>query len=106
MDISGFNQLADSLLSEVLDRVDEVAGDMIDADLHGGILTMTFEDGRQFILNKNAHLFQLWLSSPVSGAWHFHHDGGEWRSTRGGNEPLRGLLASELSAASGRTIAF
>jgi len=104
MDETRFHHLADAVISGILDQVDEVAGDLIDADLHGGILTMSFEDGREFIVNKNAHLLQIWLSSPVSGAWHFHYLAEDWVSTRGGNESLTALLAAELSAATGRTI--
>ncbi|OIR10116.1 protein CyaY [mine drainage metagenome] len=105
-DLTRFHQQADQTLGHVLDVVDDLLGDQIDADLHGDILTLTFSGGAQFILNKNAHLLQMWLSSPESGAWHFEWRDGAWISTRGGGEALEALLAAELAARTGRPVRF
>jgi len=61
------------------------------------------DDGRQFIVNKNAPLRQIWLSSPKSGAWHFEWDSDDesWRSTRGARVDLADLLADELESVTG-----
>lgn len=101
-----FHHLADALLAHILDVVDAAAGDAVDADIQGEILTIVLPGNRQYIVNKNAHLSQIWLSSPASGAWHFQHDdaAGVWLSTRGGGENLLTLLAAELSAATGTAI--
>ena len=105
---SGFHHLADALLAHILDVVDDLAGDQVDADIHSEILTIILPDHRQFIVNKNAHLSQIWLSSPVSGAWHFQYDeaAASWLSTRGGGESLPTLLAAELSSATGIAISL
>lgn len=96
MDESAFHKLADQLLAR-LNTALEDGLEEADVDLRGGILTIEFDDGRQYVINKHAPTRQVWLSSPVSGATHFEHDpaGGIWRSTRG-EAVLNGLLAAEL----------
>ena len=107
MDESAFQAAAESMLTRLYTVIDETLGDEVDAELRGGILTLEFEDGRQYVINKHAPTKQLWLSSPVSGAAHFGYDEAtrSWRSTRGG-PPLLERLAAELAAATGRDIAF
>jgi frataxin len=107
MDESAFQAAAESMLTRLYTVIDETLGDDVDAELRGGILTLEFEDGRQYVINKHAPTKQLWLSSPVSGAAHFGYDEAtrSWRSTRGG-PPLIERLAAELAAATGRDIAF
>jgi len=104
--ISQFHQRADAVLAHILDVVDGAIGEVVDADIEAEILTIILADRRQYIVNKNAHLGQIWLSSPISGAWHFEYDAAAdgWLSTRGGGENLLALLAGELSTASGETI--
>ncbi|HVI52647.1 MAG TPA: iron donor protein CyaY [Candidatus Sulfotelmatobacter sp.] len=107
-DDTRFHHLADAVLAHILDVVDEAAGDEVDADIQAEILTIVLPDRRQYIINKNAHLSQIWLSSPASGAWHFQYveAAGAWLSTRGGGESLLTLLAAELSAATGVVISL
>ena len=107
-DNTGFHHLADALLAHILDVVDDLAGDAVDADIQSEILTIVLADRRQFIVNKNVHLLQIWLSSPISGAWHFQYDeaAGSWLSTRGGGETLLTLLAAELSSLTGIAISL
>ena len=103
IDESQFHSLADKTLDFILSTVDRELGDELDADIHGEILTIDLPGGGQYILNKNAHLGQLWLSSPKSGAWHFEWDAetGNWLSTRGRETALGALLAGELSDLTG-----
>jgi frataxin len=104
MDNSQFESLADATLSRVQTAV-ETAGGSLDAELIGGILTIEMESGGKFLLNKHGPNRQIWLSSPVSGAWHFawSEDDQTWMSTRGG-ERLEEVLGRELSAAAGEAI--
>lgn len=107
MDQSAFETKADQTLRAILVRIEDALADHVEADLRGGILTIEFEDGRQYVLNRHGATRQLWLSSPVSGASHYDHDEatGTWRSTRG-HGSLTALLAAELAAATGAAIDF
>ena len=97
IDESGFDTLAEQWL-ERLSRALEEASDDIDVELLGGVLTAELADGRTFVLNKHAPLRQLWLSSPLSGASHFDHAEGSWRSTRGGRD-LAATLVEDFARA-------
>lgn len=102
MDQSAFERLAAALLEDFFDAIDASLGDELDVDYEGGILTIKLPDGRTFLLNKHAPNREIWLSSPVSGAWHFAYDEAEkiWRSTRAvgsGPDNLVALLEAELN---------
>jgi frataxin len=105
MDSSQFESLADATLARLQAAIEEAAGDALDAELIGGILTVETESGAKYLLNKHGPNRQIWLASPVSGAWHFawSEDDQAWISTRGG-ERLEERLARDLSEASGQTI--
>jgi frataxin len=105
MDNSKFESLADATLARLQAAVEAAPGGNLDAELVGGILTIEIESGGQFLLNKHGPNRQIWLSSPVSGAWHFawSEDDQAWISTRGG-ERLEELLGRELSDAGGEAI--
>jgi frataxin len=105
MDQAGFERQAAALLEGLFDRI-EAAFDDLDVDYESGILTLKLPDGRTFLLNKHAPNREIWLSSPVSGAWHFAYDPAAlaWRSTRpvsAGPDDLMAMLRGELAALTG-----
>jgi frataxin len=106
MDQSAFERQAAALLEAFFDEIDATLGDELDVDYEGGILTIKLPDGRTFLVNKHAPNREIWLSSPVSGAWHFAFDAGDalWRSTRAvaeGPDNLAALLEAELNDLTG-----
>jgi frataxin len=90
-----FASLADSLL----ESLEEAIGAESDAELQGGVLTVTGEAGT-WLVNKHAPTRQIWLSSPKSGARHYAFDApsGLWRDTRGAGD-LLSTLSDELGVA-------
>ncbi len=104
-DESQFSTLADNTLTRLFDALEEVPEATFDVDLEEGILAIEMENGGEYVINKNAAMGQIWVSSPVSGAHHFDRDEDEgvWRTTRADGEgnrvTLGGLLSRELSAA-------
>jgi len=106
MDASQFESRADATLARLEQVLEASAGDGLDIELVGGILMLELESGGIYQINKHSPNREIWLSSPVSGAWHFAwSDDGAWRSTRGA-ERLEDLLGRELSAALGEVIAL
>src|SRR5258705_5150873 len=107
MDASQFESRADATLARLEQALEASAGDGLDIELVGGILTLELEAGGTYQINKHSPNREIWLSSPVSGAWHFawNETDGAWRSTRG-LERLEDLLGRELSAALGEVIAL
>jgi frataxin len=94
MSDSYFESLADSLL----EALEEGIGNVADAELQGGVLTVEGDAGT-WVINKHAPTRQIWLSSPKSGARHYAFDQGSglWRDTRGPGD-LMTTLAGELGA--------
>jgi frataxin len=98
MSDANFATLAEAEIGFLAARIEDALGDIVDVDYHMDVLTLELEDGAQYVINRQTPMKQIWLSSPVSGAWHYGRDPqGVWRATRGG-KPLRQLLREELSA--------
>jgi frataxin len=67
----------------------------LDVEQVEGVVTIETDDGGQYVVNRHGPNRQIWLSSPVSGAWHFDWRDGRWASTRG-DQQLDSLLGREL----------
>ena len=102
-----FETIAEKTLNILLDRIDDILGDEFDVDLNGGILNIELENGSQYVINKNAPNYEIWISSPLSGASHYYleDDLKTWVDTRSGDK-LFDKLAQELSQNAGKTITF
>ncbi len=107
IDEAQFETLAENTLKGLMEAIEAQAGDEAEVDLIGGVLTVVFDDGATYVLNKHAVSRQIWLSSPQSGASHYAYDGdrGRWIGTRGG-EVLEEVLGRDLSASMGADVRF
>ncbi len=104
---SSFAALGKKTLEDMLDAIEGGLGDYMDVDLVGGILTIELDEGGEYVINLHAPNQQIWMSSPVSGASHYEYNDADdtWVSTKGAGA-LFGILAAELSKASGETFSF
>ena len=98
---SDFHQRVDAVLGRVEGAMDDVECD-VDAELNGGILTLTFENGTKVIVNRQTPNREIWVAAK-SGGFHFKFDGAAWRDTRS-NEQLDFLLSRVVSEQSGDVI--
>lgn len=97
MDDSMFHAEADSMLEHLVNAIEEADEDgVVDAELQGGVLTITLEDGKEFVINKHLPTQQIWVSSPVSGASYFHYDMRLHRWVDDDEHRLTKFLAGEL----------
>lgn len=103
-----FERRATAILEALFEQIEDQLGDWLEVDLEGGILTLELPDGGTYVVNKHAPNREIWVSSPVSGAWHFASESGEdWQSTRAaasGAAAFPALLADELGRAAGRAV--
>lgn len=78
MNESEFNQRAEDALRAIEDAIDESGAD-IDYEGTGGVLTLTFEDDSQVIVNRQGAARQLWVAAR-NGGHHFDYDqeAGTW----------------------------
>ena len=92
-----FQQLATKTLDNLADALDTLDADGdLDLEYHGGIITITLASGKQFIINKHTPSQQIWLSSPISGGFHFLYEASseKWQLENG--KTLNDILSDEL----------
>ncbi len=103
---------------EYMDRAEEALAaverccdrlnDSTDADLDnqrvGGMITITFVNGSQLIVNLQKPLHEIWLAAR-SGGYHYRHDGKAWVDTKTGEE-FFGQLSREATAQAGLALKF
>lgn len=97
-----FARAADEFLQQLISALDAFDPDEFEADLAGGVLRISFPDGRNCILNRQSAARQIWMAEGAT-AWHFAQDGGEWLDTKGRGS-LRLLLAEVLTRKLGRPV--
>lgn len=104
MDEAKFDKLAAETLKNLERGLTDVDS-ALEADLAADILTLEFEDGRQFIINSHRAARQIWLAA-ASRAWHFSYDEAtqRWIDTREGHE-LHALVKELISKAVGHPVA-
>ncbi len=95
-----FNSLAEKTIIHISDSIERSDNNgAIDVEYEEGILTIETSSG-QYAVNKNSHLQELWISSPISGAHHFQfqESSQEWLDKK--NTNLFELLSEELASIS------
>jgi len=97
-------QQIDATLEALVERLDALDHDAFDVDSSDGKVTIEWEDGVVFIVNRQSAADQIWLAEP-RGGWHFDWDGSVWRCDKRGVELLE-TLEGLLSAKAGETIAL
>jgi CyaY protein len=78
-------------IAEIIEKFD-INGD-IEIDINSDILTMV-NDAGTYVINKQSALKEIWLSSPVSGPYHFAWRDDKWQNQS--NIELFSLLTKEF----------
>ncbi len=95
---------AESLLRAVESACDRINDDT-EADLDnqrvGGMITITFSNRSQIIINLQKPLQEVWMAARAGG-FHYRYDGQQWMDTKGQGEFFANLsqFASEQSGQS------
>ena len=83
-----YQDRAERLLLAVEQRIDEI-NDATEADLDaqrsGGMITLSFTNASQIIINQQKPLHEIWMAAR-SGGYHYKFDGLSWVDTKGGAE--------------------
>jgi CyaY protein len=95
---------AEALLASVeasCDRMNESTDADVDNQRVGGMVTLTFGDRSQIIVNLQKPLQEVWMAARAGG-FHYRWDGAAWRDTKQGSEFFADLsrYASEQSRVS------
>jgi len=83
-----YQNLAEAILLGVersCDRINETTDIDLDSQRAGGMVTLTFKNGSQIVVNLQKPLHELWLAAK-EGGFHFRWDGKVWKDTKGQGE--------------------
>ena len=98
---------AEALLASVeasCDRINDSTDADIDNQRVGGMVTLTFPDRSQIIVNLQKPLQEVWMAAR-SGGFHYRFDGQCWRDTKGQGEFFADL-SRYASEQAGRALTF
>ena len=105
---SQYHGVAEAFIEDVSDACDALldAHECVqDVVMRDGVLEVRVAAQGTFVLNKQAPLHQLWLSSPLSGPHHYDFDteARRWVSDKDGHD-LQAKLERELSQVIGTAV--
>ena len=86
------------------DRVNEETDADVDNQRTGGMVTLTFDNRTQIVINLQKPLQEIWMAAK-SGGYHYRWVDGHWHDTKGQGE-LFAALTANASAQSGQMLAF
>ncbi|MDM0120585.1 iron donor protein CyaY [Variovorax arabinosiphilus] len=86
------------------DRLNDATEADIDNQRVGGMITLSFPNGSQLIVNLQKPLQEIWLAAR-SGGYHYRHDGTAWVDTKTGEEFFSNL-SREASLQAGLRLDF
>jgi len=91
-------------IEQACDRLNDATDVDLDNQRVGGMITITFDNGSQLIVNLQKPLQEIWLAAR-SGGYHYRHDGANWVDTKTGEEFFANL-SREASRQAGQPLAF
>lgn len=95
MTTESFSTIASQTIAYISDQIEDFDDSgVIDVDYLGDILKLITPKG-EYVINKHSAAKEIWLASPISGPYHFHHYNGKWINKHGFE--LLSLLEKELS---------
>ena len=97
-----FMDRAEAVLARIeasCDRINDESDADIDNQRVGGMVTLTFPNGTQIIVNLQKPLHEIWMAAKAGG-FHYKFDGANWMDTKGNGEFFANLTryAREQSA--------
>lgn len=93
--LSEFSHNAKKTLFHIVESIEnQDSACLLDIDFDGDIITIECQAG-VFVINKHSAAKEIWLSSPLSGPYHFSLVDNKWRSSSG--DDLHYILSNELN---------
>ena len=83
-----FLDTAEKLLAAVersCDRINETTEADVDSQRSGAMVTLTFPNHSQIVINLQKPLHEVWMAAR-SGGYHYRFDGTAWQDTKGASE--------------------
>ena len=86
------------------DRINDETDADVDNQRTGGMITLTFANRSQIIINLQKPLQEIWLAAQAGG-FHYRLSEGQWTDTKDGSE-LFGRLSRYASEQAGQALVF
>ncbi len=102
-----YQDLAESALQAIemsCDRINDETTADVDNQRTGGMITLTFSNRSQIIINLQKPLQEIWMAAKAGG-FHYQFKGGQWADTKDGSE-LFAALSRCASAQAGQPLVF
>jgi len=102
-----FMDRADALLKAVeacCDRINDETDADVDNQRVGGMVTLTFSNGSQIVINQQKPLQEIWLAARAGG-YHYRWVDGQWRDTKDQGE-FFSVLSRNASLQAGQDLRF
>ena len=105
LDESTYNQNVASVFRRILDAVDQIDPDELEADTTGDMVTLTSRSGEKCVINTQRVVRQIWVAGKSQGI-HFSWDGQDWMDDKGKGLELFAFIADVVQTISGQTLRF
>lgn len=102
-----YQDRAEALLRAIelaCDRINDETDADVDNQRVGGMITLTFANGSQIIINLQKPLHEVWMAARAGG-FHYKHDGSAWVDTKGQGE-FFAHLSRYASEQAGQSLGF
>jgi CyaY protein len=86
------------------DRINDTGDADVDSQRTGGMVTLTFPNRSQIIINLQKPLHEVWMAAR-SGGYHYRFDGAVWQDTKGAGE-FFDRLSQDAALQSGTPLRF
>ena len=86
------------------DRINDTSDADVDSQRSGGMVTLTFPNRSQIVINLQKPLHEVWVAAR-SGGYHYRFDGSQWQDTKGEGE-FFACLTRDASQQSGMSLQF
>lgn len=86
------------------DRINDETDADVDNQRVGGMVTLTFANHSQIVINQQKPLHEIWMATR-SGGYHYRYLDGQWQDTKGHGE-FFAALSQSATEQSGRVLRF
>ena len=107
MNDSEYMDCAETLLKAVeadCDRINDETDADVDIQRVGGMVTLTFSNGSQIVVNQQKPLHEIWMATKTGG-FHYRWIDSQWQDTKGQGE-FFAALSRNASAQAGQDLRF
>jgi len=107
LDEATYNQKISSVFRRILDAVDRLDPDLVDAESTGDMVTLTSARGEKCVVNTQRAVRQIWVAGKGQGI-HFSYDASAdvWGDDKGRGLELFAFIADVVEAITGEHLHY